>query len=71
MALRYRYLLHLVGGDDEEVVRYARFKKLEEDDLVEVRGRGRWRIRMIVAADDESDAIAYCHPADSKLNVER
>ena len=66
MAVRYRYLLHLVGGDDEEVVRYARFTKLEEHDLVEVRGRGKWRVRMIVAADDEGDAIAYCHPADSQ-----
>lgn len=63
MPLRYRYLLHLVDGDDEDVVRYARFKPLKEDELVEVPGRGQWRVRAIVAADNEVNAIAYCHPA--------
>ena len=65
MPLRYRYLLHLVDGEDEEVVRYARFTKLEEDELVEVRGRGQWRVKTIFAADDESDTIAYCDPASN------
>jgi hypothetical protein len=63
VPLRYRYLLHLVDGENEEVVRYARFTKLVEDELVEVRGRGQWRVRTIFVADDESDTIAYCDPA--------
>jgi len=65
MLLAHRYVLHLLAAGGEEVVRYSRFDSLELEDVIELRERGRCRMRRIVTGDQGTSAIAYCEPGQS------
>jgi hypothetical protein len=62
-----RYVLHLHGPDGETIVRRASRERLQEGDVLEVRGRGRWRVTSIVEAQHPTfaDGLAHCRPADT------
>jgi hypothetical protein len=65
--LTNRYVLHLHGPDGEEIVRRTSRDRLEEGDVLELKGRGRWKVATIVAADHPTfaDGLAYCVPAET------
>jgi hypothetical protein len=64
--LTNRYVLHLHGPGGEEIVRRASRDRLQEGDVLEVKGRGRWRVATIVQAEHRlfADGLAHCVPAD-------
>jgi hypothetical protein len=69
--LTNRYVLHLHGPNGEEVVRRASRERLREGDVVEVKGRGRWRVATIVEAEHPAfaDGLAHCVPADADAEL--
>jgi hypothetical protein len=66
-ALRFRYVLHLVDGDNDQIVRHVTVRPLQAGDVVTVAGSGDWRIVNLVAGGDGvfNNGIAYCEAATS------
>ena len=63
--LSYRYVLHLLDGESEQIVRHVSHRPLEVGAIVEMAGYGEWQVVEVIASanDHFKDAVAYAEPA--------